>query len=232
LSFYVDLHAENTESRFFRWEAIETWERHAKYPKEWFYDGDVHHIFPPDYSSTVCWATETVKKIYTISTTNLAQNQYEMLPLNFVSNHSEKLVYGYSLLINQYALSEAAYTYWDQLRMNNEQGGLYEKQPFAISGNLHNLTNPDHVVLGFFSASSVKSRRLFISNLPDFSVDYVNGCSVSPLEHGGFLEINPGDYPAFLRGDSTGYRQATLSNECVDCTTYGATNIKPDFWPK
>ena len=232
LRFYVDLHAENTESRFFRWEAVETWEHHALYPKEWFYDGDVHHIFPPDYSSTVCWTTETVKNIYTIATSNLVENQYEMFPLNFVSNNSQKLVFGYSLLINQYALSEAAYTYWDQLRINsNEQGGLYEKQPLAISGNLHNITDPDQKVLGFFGASSVKSKRIFIRNLPDFEISYESGCTPSPMEHGGFSEINPADYPAFLKGDSTGFRMSTLSSECVDCMTYDGTNIKPDFWP-
>jgi hypothetical protein len=232
LRFYVDLHAENLESRFFRWEAIETWENHALYPKEWFYDGAVHHIFPPDYSRLVCWTTETVNTIYSLSTSNLAKNQYIMFPLNFVSNHSQKLVFGYSLLINQYALSEAAYTYWDQLRLNsNEQGGLYEKQPFTITGNLHNKTNPDQEVLGFFSAASVKSKRIFIRNLANFEVSYNSGCQPMAMEHGGFLEINPGDYPAFLKGDSTGFRMSTLSDECVDCTIYGGVNKKPDFWP-
>jgi hypothetical protein len=232
LQFYVDLDAGNLSSRYFKWEAVETWEYHADHPREWYYDGSVHRIIPPDSSRMVCWSTELVKNIYTITTQNLDENRYNKLPLHIVTNHSPKMIYGYSLLINQYAMSEAAYSYWDQLRINSsEQGGLYEKQPLAIIGNLHNNTDPDQKVLGFFSASSVKSKRIFLRNVENFEIDYTNPCKPMVMEYGGFLEISPWDYPAFLLANPFGYSMATLSNECVDCLTGGGINIKPDFWP-
>jgi Domain of unknown function (DUF4249) len=232
LQFYLDLNAGNVKSRFFKWDLIETWEYHSVYPREWYYDGSVHHITPPDYSRHICWATELEKNIYTLSTENLVGNKYTMFPLNFVNNHTPKLIYGYSLLINQYALSEGAYTYWDQMRINSsDQGGLYEKQPLSITGNLHNLTDPGQEVLGFFSASMVKSKRLFISNVENLEIDFPGYCGEEALEHGGFLEINPGNYPAFLKGNAEGYWLVALTNECVDCLTVGGTNVKPDFWP-
>ena len=233
LQFYVDLNAGNINSHYFRWEAIETWEHHAPYPREWYYDGTIHHISPPDYSRIVCWSTELVKNIYTLSTEGLVANRYTMLPLQYVDNHTARLMYGYSLLINQFALSEAAYSYWDQLRLNSsEQGGLYEKQPLSIEGNLHNYTNPDQVVLGFFGSSSVKSRRIFISNVNDVPFDFSDYCSPDTLRVGGLHSIDPSEYPAFLVGNKVRYLPIQLSQYCVDCMALGGTTIKPDFWPE
>jgi hypothetical protein len=232
IQFYVNLDGGNVKTRYFRWESIETWEYHSKYPREWYYDGEVHHIYPPDYSRMVCWLTKPVKNIYTLSTENLVENKYKMLPLHYVDHRAPKLIIGYSVLINQYALSEATYFYWDQLRINSgEQGGLYEKQPLSIKGNLHNVTHPDEEILGYFGVAAVKSKRLFISPLPDLVLEYPGNCSKNPMEHGDFLEIPVGDYPAFLFGDSTGYRMSYLSIECVDCLSVGGINVKPDFWP-
>jgi hypothetical protein len=232
LQFYVDLNGGNIDSRFYRWEVIETWEYHMRFAREWFYDGSVHRIVPPDYSRNVCWSTELVRNVYTISTENLVENKYRKLPLNFVDNHTSRLMYGYSLLINQFALSEAAYSYWDQLRINSvEQGGLYEKQPLSIKGNLRNKTNPDQEVLGFFSASSVKSKRIFVRNVEGLEIDFGGYCNPDTLEHFGFKEINPYDYPAFLAGDQLTFFYIVLPSECVDCLTLGGTNVKPDYWP-
>ena len=233
LQFYVDLDCGNINSHFFRWEAIETWEHHAPYPREWYYDGTVHHISPPDFSRIVCWSTEPVRNIYTLSTLGLVENKYYMLPLHFVDNHTSRLMYGYSLLINQFSMSEAAYSYWDQLRINSsEQGGLYEKQPLSIRGNLHNNTNPDQVVLGFFSASSVKSKRIFVSDVENFAFDFPTYCSPDTLGVGGLHSIDPSEYPAFLAGNKLRFFSVQLSQYCVDCMALGGTNIKPDFWPK
>lgn len=232
LQFYTDLDGRNTDSHFFRWEAIETWEYHVPYAKEWYYDGTVHHIYPPDSSRMVCWTTGLVKNIYTLSTEGLVENKYRMFPLNFVDNHTSRLRYCYSLLLNQYSLSEGAYSYWDQLRINSsEQGGLYEKQPLSITGNLHNLSNPDQKVLGFFSASSVRSKRIFVLNVEDLAFDYLDFCTPAPLGFFGLREIEPDEYPAFLMGNRLGYQNVVLSQYCVDCLSLGGTIVKPDFWP-
>jgi hypothetical protein len=155
-----------------------------------------------------------------------------MFPLHFVDNHTSRLMYGYSLLINQFALSEAAYSYWDQLRINSsEQGGLYEKQPLSITGNLHNNINPDQKVLGFFSVSSVKSKRIFVRDIDNFSFDFTDFCSPETLGVGGLRSIDPSEYPAFLAGNSFEYYGIQLSQYCVDCFSLGGINIKPVFWP-
>jgi len=233
IQFYVDLNAEGSPSRNFRWEAIETWEYHSTWPREWYYDGQIHHIWPPDYSRFVCWKTESVKNVFTLSTENLEQNAYRLFPLHYVDNfNTSRLVYGYSLLVRQYALSEAAYAYWDKLRINsNVQGGLYEKQPLAIKGNMHNITDPGQEVLGFFGASSVSSKRIFVSNVAGLPIEYDPNCVPSEGLRKGFADIDPINYPAYMYGDFYGFVMRTLDTECVDCLTVGGTNVKPVFWP-
>jgi hypothetical protein len=233
IQFYVDLNAESSDSHYFRWEAIETWEYHSTWPREWYYDGQIHHIWPPDYSRSVCWRTNTVKNVFTLTTQNLSENKYRLFPLQYVDNHnSARLVYGYSLLIRQYALSNAAFVYWDKLRINsNTQGGLYDKQPLAVRGNLRNVTHPDEIVLGFFGASTVASRRIFVSNVPGLPITYDPACNPSPPLRKGAKDIDPRDYPAYLYGDYEGFSWRLLDTECVDCLTVGGTNVKPAFWP-
>jgi hypothetical protein len=233
IQFYVNLNAENTNCRNYRWDATETWEYHSTWPREWYYDGEIHHIWPPDYSRMVCWRTALVQSIFTLSTQNLGENKYTLFPLHYVDNYySPRLVYGYSLLIRQYALSEEAYTYWDKLRINSsEQGGLYEKQPLAIKGNMHDITNPDQLVLGFFGASAVKSKRIFVQNVPDLILEYDPACVPSVPLKKGFADIDPRDYPAYMYGDVSGFQMRVLDTECVDCLSVGGTTVKPDFWP-
>ncbi|MDO9512110.1 MAG: DUF4249 domain-containing protein [Bacteroidales bacterium] len=231
IQFYLDLDATSVKSHYFRWEAIETWEYHATYPLEWWYDGVIHHVVPPDYSNMVCWSTRLIPEIYTISTNNLVENKYHMLPLHFVSNRTSRLAYGYSLLIKQFALSELAYIYWDKLRINSDQqGGLYEKQPLAIKGNMHNLSNPESEVLGFFSVASLRTKRLFIHDVPNLPLDYYTYCSPSALWK-GLQELTPSRYPAYLMGDALTYYLIELNVECINCTILGGSNVKPDFWP-
>jgi len=103
IRFFADIDAGILASRYFRWTVTETWEYRVDYPREWYYDGTVHHIYPPDYSRKVCWSTERIKEIYTLSTSNLEVNRYFRFPLNFVSSKTSRLIYGYSLLIEQSA---------------------------------------------------------------------------------------------------------------------------------
>lgn len=229
IQFYIDFTGELTDSREYLFEAIETWEYHSEYPLEWYYDGTVHHVVPPDYSKMVCWRTEKIPEIFTLNTKNLTANASVRVPLHFVSNTTTRLLFGYSLLIKQISLSEAAYAFWDQMRLNSTQdGSLYGKQPIAIRGNLQNTTDPDREVLGFFGVSSVHEKRIFVENVMEVFADTY--CSPAVLRK-GLREISPRDYPAYLMGDAERYYLVWLNDECVDCTTLQGINIKPAFWP-
>jgi hypothetical protein len=231
VQFYVDLNGQESDSRFYRWNMDETWEYHSPYAKRYYYDGTVHEISPPDFSKMICWKTEAVKGFYTLSTKNLETNQYKMLPLHFEDNTTTKLYVGCSVLVHQNAISEPAYLFWEKLRINSEeQGGLYEKQPLPVEGNLVNLTNPGNKVLGFFGASSERTRRIFVEGIHDMGIYYDTICSPTYLDRKGWLEVSPSEYPvdfAYFYITIIG----TLEPSCIDCQLLGGTLTKPDFWP-
>ena len=195
IEFYVDLDATDYACRNYRIDATETWQYTANYPET--------------SEGAVCWLTVNVRNIFTISTENQTENVYRANALNYVDNYSsQRLRYMYSLLVNQYSLSDAAYAYWNKVKINTlDQGGLYENQPFKIAGNLHNVTNPTHEVLGFFGASTLTTKRIFVGAVPGLPIEFVD---CRPLTEKGEVH-NP---------------------ECVDCRNkVGGSNQKPAFWP-
>ncbi len=233
LQFMLDYKGSTGDAAYYRWQLAETWEYHAVYPLEWYYDGMLHHVEPPDYSRFVCWRTQPIQQVFTLSTKGLNQNVYHGLPLHFVKNTVSKLKYMYSLLILQSSLSHEAFAYWEQIRINESIGeGLYERQPVAIKGNLSCVSDPSKVVLGFFGASMIKQKRIFVGPIPEFPIEYQEPCSSIFLMQ-GFDELTPDDYPAyFLSNINGGFTMNLMSGECVDCLLLGGTNVKPEFWPK
>jgi hypothetical protein len=228
IQFYVDLDGKNTDSHYYRWDLVETWEYHSEYPIEWYYNYGIHRTYPPDYSKSICWRTSQVPNIYLLSTKNLIANKYKLSALNFVDNKNPRLVYGYSLLVKQNSLSEAAYKYWNLLRSNStRQGGLYEKQPLAAEGNLHNITHPEQGVLGFFGASSIKSKRIFVRNVENLIMENPSSCGFHAATQNELSSLKP-DYLVYVLMDTVTY---VLEKGCVDCRDLYGTTVKPDFWP-
>ena len=231
MQFYVDLDGNDLDSRNYKWEIVETYEQHAVYPLEYYYDGGFHKVDPPDSSNMYCWYTTMVKDVFTVSTKGLSRNAFHKYPLQFVEQHESRLAYYYSVLARQMGLSDGAYNYWEQIRINsNEQGGLYEKQPLAIKGNLVNLTNPENEVLGYFYACYESNKRYFYRDIEGLDLLFYDFCQEDGLGLGGWKDFLPFQYPIFYRYNELHVIQI-LTRECVDCTTWGGTNEKPDFWP-
>lgn len=231
LQYYVDLNAQGYESHYFKWEVEETWEYHARHALEYYYDGDFHQVYPPDSSNMTCWVSGLVPQIFTLSTTSLTQNASQEIPLHSIDGKSSRLSVLYSMLVRQISLSEEAYNYWEQLRVNStQQGGLYEKQPLSIIGNIVNITRPDRPVLGYFYAASESTRRYFYSNVPEITLDFNDYCQEDPLGRLGWREFYPRDYPVYYYFNNQHYLRI-LADECIECQLQGGTTEKPEFWP-
>jgi hypothetical protein len=232
IQFYLDLDGNGFNSHYYKWDLIETWEYHAAHHKEFYYDGAFHQIYPPDSSTMFCWTTKTVNNIFTLSTQNLSENAYRQFPLHFVDGNSSKLGVLYSVMLQQYSLSEAAYNFWEQLKVNSyEQSGLYEKQPMDIKGNVRETSGSGREVLGIFYAASIRTKRIFVQNVEGLELDFTNFCSEESLGRFGWREFGPNDYPVYYFFPPGG-GLLILSDECVECELMGGSLIKPDFWPQ
>ena len=237
IQFYTDFNGSDHHSKYYMYSIEETWEYHARYPKMWLLEGAVYfsevltEIDPPDYSTFYCWKTQMVSDVFVLSTNNLSENKYSKFPLHYVKNTTEKLAYGYSVLIKRYALSEPAYYYWTKIKNNIiNDGGLYEKQPELIKGNLYNLTNSNQEVLGYFFASSNKTKRTFVETIEDLELTYTDMCDVHEFATDRILLSVPAyARPAYLVFGPAEF--GWLGIHCTDCTSLGGTTIKPVFWP-
>jgi hypothetical protein len=234
IQFYLNLDDHGSGNAYYKFEVEETWEYHTAQPLEWYFDGAIlHHVIPRDWSHNVCWTTEMIKDIFILNTAELQSNTFKQFPLHFVDNTTPHLAHMYSILVRQYAISEPAYIFWDQLRMNNlEQGGLYDTQPLTVQSNLENKTNPDQPVLGYFKVSSVKTKRIFVKDVPGLEIKYQPLCSPTILRY-GLRDLMPDvwaiGYPVYLFID----RGAVLliTPECIFCELSGGTTTRPDYWP-
>lgn len=227
IQFYVDVDGKNTNSHYFRWEIVETWEHHSAYPKSWYWNGiTITKYTPPDYSRFYCWSTVTLKNIYNLTTEGLAQNKFKMQKLHFVDNNSQRLTYCYSILVRQFAQSEPAYQFWEKMRINsNEHGGLYDTQPLRVKGNLKCTSNPELEVLGFFSASAMKSKRIFVMDVDNLDKYY------PPCEPRAFDKGEPRKNQPLYLVQVPGGGLMVVEKFCVECDVFPGTTVKPSFWP-
>jgi len=182
LQFYVDVKAADTVSRYFRWKLESTYEYTTTGPISYIYrvvNGELEKYVPPNkWESYRCWITEKVPGIFIPNTINLSVNEKKRIPLNFVSNKSDRLKIKYSLLVNQYTMNEGAYNYW-QLNKTaiEESAGLYTSQPGKVLSNISCSNDAEESVLGYFWVSSKTEHRIFIPRIHSLVV-YDQPCEI------------------------------------------------------
>lgn len=236
IQIYINTHDPNNETWNYRWQWEETWEFNTKYHSlyKWASNGDVEERSENIYT---CWSTYNSQNILIGSSGKLTTDIISKQPIHYVSSSgSNRLSKKYSILVKQYALSEAAWLFWQQMgKMNQDLGSLFAPQATAVKGNLKNITNPENPVIGYFDASAVDEMRLFITNkeLGDMRVytGYHN-CTFDTLLLAQIQDFpyknyfNPLDL-VYVMVFPLGYSLSSV--ECSDCRLHGV-NIKPDFW--
>lgn len=213
---YLNTHDPENICRFYRWEFTETWE----------------FSLPYTVPNKKCWVSNNSDAINIKTTSSLSEDKIDRQPVNFITNGSDKLKILYSILVNQYSLNEDEYTYWEKLENTVEQvGTLYDIIPASVPSNIKCIENPAENVLGYFSVSAVKSRRIFIKDQFRGLFNPYTDCENLVVPYNDPL-INLGvtiwviiDHPE----PPPGYKVLTYFKGCADCTTRGTT-AKPDFW--
>jgi hypothetical protein len=105
-----------------------------------------------------------------------------------ITNSSEKLAHTYVIQLRQYALTKEGFEYYERLKKNTEQiGSIFDPQPSALSGNIHCITTPGELVLGFISASTISHKQFTL-----FTKDNIIG---APEIHPNVVGIERYAYP-------------------------------------
>lgn len=197
--------------KYFRWEYIETWQFSLPYPVQ----------------NKICWISGNSNKIYIKNTSILAEDRVTKFPLNFVSDETDRLMERYSLLVNQYSVNEEEFSYWEKLQKVSESvGGLYDVTPMTIPSNIRCIEDPNERVLGYFSVSSVASKRIFIDNMRGNFPNYYQFCANDTVSPNANLQnLNTSVWII----DRLPQLVITYTKGCADCTVRG-TKVKPLFW--
>lgn len=165
VNIYSNTHDPQNNTKYYRWDYIETYIFHSKYDSFYKSNGDTV-LFRDLVNDEIysCWRSDTSSTIIIKSSAKLSKDIIFSNPITFVSSTSEKFTQKYSILVRQYALTSAAYNFWINLKKNTEQlGSIFDAQPSQINGNIHSTTNPSEPVIGYISVGSVASQRIYIT---------------------------------------------------------------------
>ncbi len=232
---YIDTYDPDKETGYYRYEFEETWEFTVPYPSRFeLVDRSLRlrSVIP-----SKCWRTENSTDILLTSTDIMESNIIRRFPVQFVSTVGNRLSRRYSILVKQYSLSREAYIFWEQLKnTNQDMGTLFDKQPAQVYGNIYNLNGDESPVLGFFEASSVTSKRIFLEN-KDLPSDVRIQSEFAYCQSKYFI-VNSRDALSYAISGYCVVKEETsdffgmgiiADHRCCDCTVTG-TNIRPDFW--
>ncbi|HEY4197869.1 MAG TPA: DUF4249 family protein, partial [Mucilaginibacter sp.] len=204
------------------------------------YDGNT--LRPREFPIYYCYAKNAPGNIILASSTNLSNDVIYQLPITSIEPSSEKIEVEYSILVKQYALTSDAYDFWNNLHKNGEtNGSIFDTQPTDNQTNYHCVSNPNELVVGYLSAGSTTSKRVFIKRdqlLASYNPRYAGSCSIDTAHY------NKGEYSTFSDPNLTAIDgiffppilpfgippELTFSTtDCADCRTRGVLT-PPPFW--
>jgi hypothetical protein len=233
---YLNTHDPNNSTRYYRWEYVETWEYHSAYPSYLQIINDTPVLRPLNEQINRCYQTKNSSSIDVENTSRLSNDIVNKFEITQVPAGSEKITAEYSNLVKQYAITEDAFNFWDNLKKNTEQlGSLFDLQPFTELGNIHCVNNPSVKCIGYISFSTLQEQRIFISKnevYPWSYYPYYGDCYQDTIPPADLTKYFPPGGPYFntLIGTNNG-AYIFSSNLCVDCTYHGGTTVKPLYWP-
>ncbi len=233
VQIFVNTRDESNSTWYYRWDWHETWQFITPYPS--FHKYENGQILLRTDNINLCWKNTRSTSIEIATSRNLSKDIISDYPLRFVATNTDRLNSKYSIIVRQYALSEASYNYMKELQKITENlGTLFDPQPSIVIGNIFNVNDDKEVVLGYFDASTVKEKRIFIkpSDLPKTRFpNYYSDCMDSLVSFNNIPDMLQTGYflASEILNDFGGFDYQMSSRRCIDCTLAG-TNVKPDFW--
>ena len=237
VTVYASTHDPSNNSRYYRWDFIETWQYRAVFETDMLVDYAAGLIYYTDSNTQVynCWVTDPSSDIVLGSSVRLSQDVIDRAPVTVIPQNSAEIGLRYSILVRQYVLTPEAHQFYEILKKNTEQmGTLFDPQPSQLKTNISNVANPAEPVIGFIAASTVTEKRLFINRrdlvewsggLPstDCTVKFT-GQDINNYLKWHYPDTAYGPY-YFVTGGI-----AIARNSCLDCRRKGGSNQKPSFW--
>lgn len=234
VKIYVHTHDPSNNTRYYRWQSTETWERHSAFEGRYIFTGTDIIEKALDDQNHFCWRTAQVPDIVIANTTNLSSDLVSRKQVAQFDQTSEKGYVRYSILVKQIALTRESFDFWNTIKRNTElSGSVFDRQPSQYTTNLICTNNAAKKAIGFVSVSGSTQARLFIMNSALNLWPYAPPgiCDEFADSKEGVIRILQ-QRPEFLVTTYNGLTRqyGYAARPCVDCTLTGGTNVKPSFW--
>ena len=238
VTIYVHTHDPSNNTKYYRWDYVETWQYHAPLDGSWaLLNGRTIYYLDTWQHLYYCYGTIYSPNISTATSANLSQDVISYVPVNKIEQDAYKLMLRYSINVKQYGLTKEAYDYWQLLEKSSQQtGSIFDPQPAQLKGNIHCENIPGKPVLGYASASAVTEKRIFIDNR---ELWHWKSMALPNLECKlGVTSQDPVDFTRYNYFDTTwgpffyasGGGLVIAKKDCLDCRRYGGDTTKPAFW--
>jgi hypothetical protein len=236
IQIYANAHDDTNNSRYYLYDYAEAWIFNTFYSSGYVSNGSGLSPRTPAQIVSSCYNETATANIFLNSTAALSQDISYQFPLIFIEGTSERISVRYSILVNQTVLTKDAYVFWENLKKSTESlGSIFDVQPSQLIGNIHNVTDPTEPVIGYISAGTTQSKRIYINkrDLPvSFVTKYPYSCRVDTAKSPGdiatyVISLTAGTTPLHPNPDGPGY--LFTDRTCADCTIRGKVQ-KPAFW--
>lgn len=233
--FYIDTKLAEEDTNYLLWRMDYTYQYEANYLARYIYDNYQMETMHPSDSLQTCWKTGAKEEFVTARTEIFSEPRLEKIPLCYVTTETKELSIRYSLLAKQHTISYDAYSFWKQIEEMNEQSyWLYTKQPYPIKGNMECVTDTEEVILGYFMASGVHEKRVYVNRPLGVDWYYRTECGFYTGEYLTYkLYLLHDSWPVYLTKYYNGFTYITALPEqqyCVDCRQSGGELTPPAFW--
>jgi hypothetical protein len=237
VSIDVDSHDESGSTDYYLWTFTETWEYNSQEFSQFKWENRTMTQRRTGEFVYVCFSSSSSTKVLVTSTSSNSLDVVNDFQLTFIPKGSRKLSRLYSILVEQRAMDKQAYTFWRNLQKSTENlGGLFDPLPSEVTGNIHNVQNPQETVLGYFSGGEVQQKRMYIdwNDLP-IDLHVVEGvqCDLDTVLVRDLALYNDATIyvvRAFGAPATVGYLIAP--GICADCRRLGGSLEVPEFWPR
>jgi len=129
-----------------------------------------------------CWRVEPCNGCVILASDRLTNGKtITRIPLGSIPYED---ITSYFVLFEQYSLTPEAYQFWKSVDSQiNNSGGIFDLPPATVTGNLVCTSHPEDQVLGYFGASSVVYKPMYVPR---------NTANVKPYEftQGVFTDLN------------------------------------------
>ena len=235
VNIYLDTHNPQNNTRYYLWNFTQTWEHISNFTSSLQFDSAGQLVLrSPEKQIHTCWTVNNSTDILTSTTANIEQDIVNRQPILLIPPNSQQISILYSVLVRQYAITQEAFEYWQNLKTSTEQlGTIFGPQPSQVSGNIHCVSNPSEPVLGYLSACSQSEQRIFINRNQLYHWQYIPPtCFLTTLAQYQIAQAFADSELLIPVSEAGAGMWFFAPASCADCRyDDGGVTTKPPFWP-